>query len=224
MQFKPITLALKFIDAGDALGEVLFGLIMALTFTMGARLVMGEEGLNARELVVATLGCNIAWGLIDSVLYLLGTRLYRRQRARFIHAIKAAESEESALSILADEFPARDAPLALNSKDRAELLRQVLVLTRRTLPSATKITVDDLIGAFIVLVIVAATAIPAVIPFLLIDSEYLALRTSNLLLVALLYATGHAWASVAGSPPVAVGAAMTILGLGLVTIALILGG
>ncbi|KQV83343.1 hypothetical protein ASC90_20480 [Rhizobium sp. Root1220] len=64
MQGNIVAHALKFIDAGDALGEVLFGLIMALTFTVGARLVTGDEGLDARDLVLATLGCNVTARLL----------------------------------------------------------------------------------------------------------------------------------------------------------------
>jgi hypothetical protein len=44
------------IDPGDALGEVLFGLIMALTWTIGSRLVLEKKGLNVQELLVATIG------------------------------------------------------------------------------------------------------------------------------------------------------------------------
>ena len=35
-----------YLDPGEALGEVLFGLIMVLSFTVGARLLMVEEGFD----------------------------------------------------------------------------------------------------------------------------------------------------------------------------------
>jgi len=35
------------IDPGDALGEVLFGLIMALTFTVGSRVIFTEGALTS---------------------------------------------------------------------------------------------------------------------------------------------------------------------------------
>lgn len=100
----------------------------------------------------------------------------------------------------------------------------MLVLAKRAKPSNITLSMEDLIGALIVFMIVAMTAIPAVIPFLIIEDKYLALRVSNLLLIALLYATGDAWARLAGSRLLAVGMAMTILGLTLVTVALMLGG
>jgi VIT1/CCC1 family predicted Fe2+/Mn2+ transporter len=170
------------------------------------------------------LGCNVAWGIIDAVLFLLGIHVYRQNRSRIFNAITGASDDKTALAEMAQEFPLEDGPLALDPRDQDELYRYLLSLAKRAKPSATAISIDDLIGAVIVFLIVAATAIPAVIPFLLIDDKYLALRVSNLLLVGLLYAAGHSWARFAGSRPFAVGMAMTVLGLVLVTIALILGG
>ena len=41
------SLAKRLLDPGDSLGEVLFGLIMTLTFTLGAGLMIEEEGARA---------------------------------------------------------------------------------------------------------------------------------------------------------------------------------
>src|SRR5262249_14762860 len=62
----------RHLDPADTLGELIFGIIMVLTFTIGARLLGPEEPLDSRELLVAAIGCNIAWGIIDGFLYLLG--------------------------------------------------------------------------------------------------------------------------------------------------------
>ena len=53
----------RYLDAGERLGEVLFGLIMVLTFTLTAREVLGDEPESGRHLLIAALGCNIAWGI-----------------------------------------------------------------------------------------------------------------------------------------------------------------
>jgi hypothetical protein len=51
------------------MGEILFGLIMTLTFTLAAGIVIQEEGrAGAREMLIGILGCNLAWGIIDGVL------------------------------------------------------------------------------------------------------------------------------------------------------------
>jgi hypothetical protein len=59
----------RHLDPGWHMGEVLFGLIMTLTFTLAAGIVIQEEGREgAREMLIGILGCNLAWGIIDGVL------------------------------------------------------------------------------------------------------------------------------------------------------------
>lgn len=58
-------------DPIDRISEVLFGLIMVPTFTGSLRVAeAGRE--DTRTMLVGALGCNLAWGLIDGVLYLMG--------------------------------------------------------------------------------------------------------------------------------------------------------
>ena len=59
------------LDPIDRLSEVLFGLIMVLTFT-GSLSVVGAGREDVRTMLVGALGCNLAWGLIDAVFYLMG--------------------------------------------------------------------------------------------------------------------------------------------------------
>ena len=55
----------------ERISEVLFGLIMVLTFT--GSLSVAEAGRDdVRTMLIGALGCNLAWGIIDGVLYLMG--------------------------------------------------------------------------------------------------------------------------------------------------------
>ena len=55
---------------------------MTLTFTLGAGIIIDDEGREgARELLIALIGCDIAWGVIDGALYLVG-QLFDRGRLR----------------------------------------------------------------------------------------------------------------------------------------------
>jgi len=60
----------RVLDPVERLSEVLFGLIMVLSFTcsMSAATAGHEE---VRTVVIGAIGCNIAWGLVDAVMYLL---------------------------------------------------------------------------------------------------------------------------------------------------------
>ncbi|MDL2409206.1 VIT family protein [Rhizobium calliandrae] len=212
------------IDPGDALGEVLFGLIMALTLTVGSRLIFAKEGLNVRELIVATIGCNVAWGIIDAVLFVVGTVFYKSRRLRLFRQIKAAKGESEALAALAREFPIEDEPLSPKAADADALYRSLVALAKRADPVSVALSRGDLLVVAAVFLLVSATSLPAVIPFLLIGSANLALRASNLLLIALLFMTGYAWASFSDAKPLHAGVTMTCLGLVLVGIAVALGG
>ena len=64
----------------DRISEALFGLIMVLTFT--GSLSVAESGrAEVRDMLVGALGCNLAWGIIDAIMYLMGC-LAERARTR----------------------------------------------------------------------------------------------------------------------------------------------
>jgi len=66
------------LDPVERMSEILFGLIMVLTFT-GSLSVATAGHEEVRGLLIGAIGCNLAWGLIDAVMYLL-TILVERGR------------------------------------------------------------------------------------------------------------------------------------------------
>ena len=52
----------RYLDPDESLGELLFGLIMALTVTLGVRLLSTPEAMPPHQLAAALVGCNVAWG------------------------------------------------------------------------------------------------------------------------------------------------------------------
>ena len=56
----------------ERIAEVLFGLIMVLTFT-GSLSVAEADRAEIRTMLIGALGCNLAWGIIDAVLYVMGS-------------------------------------------------------------------------------------------------------------------------------------------------------
>src|SRR5438046_6858862 len=61
----------RLLEPIDRVSEILFGLIMVLTFT--GSLSIAEAGRDdVRTMLIGALGCNLAWGIIDGVLYLMG--------------------------------------------------------------------------------------------------------------------------------------------------------
>lgn len=60
------------LDPVDRVSEVIFGVLMAMTF-IGALNVAEAGREDVRKVLIAALGCNIAWGLADAVMYVVGT-------------------------------------------------------------------------------------------------------------------------------------------------------
>src|SRR6187401_3008488 len=84
----------RYLDPASSLGEVLFGLIMTLTFTLGAGLIIEDEGrAGARELLIAVIGCNVAWGIIDGALFLVGQLFDRGRLQRLGRSIRRARTQ-----------------------------------------------------------------------------------------------------------------------------------
>src|SRR5262245_19016483 len=72
MSDAPAAAARGVLKPNERISEVLFGLIMVLTFT--GSLSVAEAGReDVRTMLVGALGCNVAWGIIDGVLYLMGS-------------------------------------------------------------------------------------------------------------------------------------------------------
>ena len=58
----------RILDPIHRVQEVIFGVLMAMTF-IGAMNVATAGREEVRTVMVAALGCNVAWGLTDAVMY-----------------------------------------------------------------------------------------------------------------------------------------------------------
>jgi hypothetical protein len=214
----------RHLDPIDSLTEVLFGLIMVLTVTLGAGLIAGGEApLVGTELLAAAVGCNLAWGVIDAVFYVMGSLFARRETARLVRAIREAPDGDAALGLVRGAFQPRVGAHG-RAEDREALYRALQGVAARTETTGTGITAEDLRGGLAVFLLVAATAVPAAIPFLVIADPMLALRVSNMSLVALLFVVGFRWSRRSGGGGWRSGFVMMFLGLALTAIAIALGG
>ncbi len=213
----------RYLAPGDSLSEILFGLIMTLTFTLGAGIMVREDPNAVRELLIATVGCNIAWGLIDGLMYLAGQRFERGRRARLADTIRAEANEEKAARRVAGELDEL-LELVTEESDRASLYRKIVRSVREGEPPSTRLTRQDVYGGVESFFLVFLSSIPAALPFLFFDEAWFALRVSNTILIGLLFVVGYRWARYTNLPPLRVGVALTVSGVALVSIALALGG
>ncbi len=214
----------RFVDPATSLGEILFGLIMTLTFTLGAGIIIEDEGREgARQLLIAVIGCNIAWGIIDGALYLAGELFGRGRLRRIGRMIRQSPTRTRAESLVAEEL---DEVLAdvTSDAERAALYRRIVDNVHAKPPAPNPITKADVTGALMSGLLVIVTSVPAAIPFLLMDDARLALRLSNAILLVLLFATGYWWARYTLARPWIAGFSFLIGGVALVVAAIALGG
>ena len=214
----------RYLDPASTLGEILFGLIMTLTFTLSAGIIIQDEGREgARQLLIAVLGCNIAWGIIDAALYLVSELFDRGRLRRLGKVVRQTHDKSAARALVAEELD----PLlgnVLQPTESAALYARIADNVIASPQRHVKLTKDDWMGAFTSFWLVVITSAPAAIPFLLIDEPMRALRVSNAILLALLFVSGYLWARHTLSKPWLVGTIFLLCGLGLVFAAIALGG
>ena len=205
------------------MGEILFGLIMVLSVTLTAGLTVSEGKEGVRQLLVAALGCNIAWGIIDGIMYVMNCMAERSVRARLVREIQDASDPQSALAIIRNQVGPELESLA-GPDDREALYRAMLKHLTQSNTLRTTIEKSDLYGGLVCFWLVFVSCLPVAIPFLVFSSPIRALRVSNFLLIAILFVVGRKWAAYANTNRLVAGLAMVALGLALVGVAILLGG
>lgn len=210
----------RILEPIERLSEVLFGLIMVLTFT--GSLSVAEVGReDVRTMLIAALGCNVAWGIIDGVLYLLGALAERSKNLATLRAVRGAGSAADGHRRIADALPSAIA--AALGPEEFEGIRERL----RALPEPPRkahLTATDWKGALGVVLLVFFSTLPVALPFVFMHEPRPALRVSNAIAIALLFVAGRLYGRLTGRSPVWVGLAMVALGVALVGLTMALGG
>ncbi|MDX2170486.1 MAG: VIT family protein [Deltaproteobacteria bacterium] len=211
----------RHLDPASRLGEVLFGLIMALGFTGAARL--GYEAADNRTLFLAILGCNVAWAIVDGVMYALTELFERGRRTRLGREVRAAPSQAAALRLIDAELGDWMAPL-LSDAERAAIYHHVLGAARRSELPPARVRSADLLGAAAVALSIVVATLPILVPFLVVANDELAARLSNGIALLMLFLLGHWWGRTVGGRPWLAAVALTLLGMLMVAITIRLGG
>lgn len=173
------------LDPIDRLSEVGFGLLMALTFTGTMSVTLGEGGA-VRDVLLAALGCNLAWGIVDAMVYLLATYADRGRRRAAGDAIRAAPPAE-ARALLRAALP--DGMGEILSGDELDQMAAMMRAHPRAAPQR-ELTGEDLRAALAVFALVTLATLPPTLPFLLFDDLPVAMRVSNVAALVMLALIG----------------------------------
>lgn len=207
------------LDPVDRLSEIIFGLLMALSFTgtMSAA-VGGGEKVNA--VLIAAFGCNLAWGIVDGVMHVLTTAVERVKRRGFIETLRR-EPLPRAREVFYENLP--DNVRLVASQPELE----TLLLRVRALPAEARrrvVTGRDLQAAVAIFALVAISTLPPSIPFLLIERIDVAMRVSNAIALVMLFVIGAQLGRYMGRSPWPMAFAMAGIGGVLVVVTIALGG
>ncbi|OCO98969.1 MULTISPECIES: VIT1/CCC1 transporter family protein [unclassified Ensifer] len=207
------------LDPIDRLSEIIFGLLMALSFTGTMSTVTGGEG-GVNAVLAAAFGCNIAWGIVDGVMYMLTTVVERTRRRGFIDALRR-EPLERAREMFLENLP-DDVRRVSSPKETEALLLRVRALGSD--PRHRAITGRDFKAAFAIFLLVVTSTLPPSIPFLLTDDVALAMRASNGIALVMLFVIGARLGRYMGRSPWPMAFAMAAIGAVLVAVTIALGG
>ena len=114
----------RLLDPVQRISEILFGLIMAVTF-VGSISIATAGRDEVRTVLIAALGCNLAWGLVDAVMYLVSTLAERRRGLTLARRVIGTDPE-TARGIIARALPAHVAAITGPGEHEAMRLQDVL--------------------------------------------------------------------------------------------------
>jgi VIT family len=208
------------LDPIDRFSEIIFGLIMVLTFTGTVRVAEGGEQ-QIRDMLVAALGCNVAWGIVDGVMYVVTSVVDRARKIAVLRGIRSADPEGGRDIVLA-ALP--EALAAVTDAAEAERIA-ARVRALPEIPLRLGIHREDLLGAVSSCLLTVAATFPPTIPFLVFREDVRrALLVSNAVAVVCLFVAGWYLGKATGARPDALALAMVLVGAALVGTTIVLGG
>jgi hypothetical protein len=211
----------RVLDPLERTSEVLFGVIMVLTFTVSLRVARADK-TQVHEMLIGALGCNLAWGLIDALMYLMSCVSERGHNDAIVKQVHHTPRPEEANQIIAEALP----PVVVSVLPEGALdgMRQKLHQLPEPEPHP-RLASDDWLGALGVFLLVFSSTFPIVIPFLTFPHDIRrAARVSDAIAIAMLFIAGQAYGRYAGHRPWTWGLSMVAIGCLMVGLTIALGG
>lgn len=209
----------RLLDPVDRISEVLFGLIMAVTI-VGSLSIASAGQAEVRIVLIGALGCNVAWGLVDAVMYVVRIATERARLRTLAKRIRESGPDTGA-RLIAQELPDHLAPIVGVSE--IESMRARLLV--RPAGEAPLLGPRDFVEAAAVFAVVVVATFPVVAPFLFMDEVAKAMSASRLITLVMLCVAGAQLGRHAGyRRPWITGVAMATFGAILIVAVMALGG
>jgi len=204
------------LDPQDRISEVLFGLIMVLSFT-GSLSVAQAGREDVRAMLVGAFGCNVAWGIIDGVFFLMASLADKERNLKLLRTLRRATDSRMVAAALP---PAVAAVLDPATLDAIHTRMQALPEP----PKVARLDKKDALGAAAVFLLVFLSMFPLTLPFLLMKKPMIALRISNAIALLMLAVAGAAYGRLVRRSMWGFSIGMVVIGGCLVALVIALGG
>ncbi len=204
----------------ERISEILFGLIMALSFTCAIS-VTETDRIGVKEMLIGAIGCNIAWGVIDAFMYVINLLAQRGRDLSIFNFVRKTSEPEKAREYIAETLSPE--LVSLLKKDSLEQIR-LEIISASPGSMRPRIYWLDLKMALAIFLLVFLSTFPIAIPFAFINKVHLALRISNGIAILLLFLGGWLLARYGGYRKFRTGFYMALIGIGMVFLTISLGG
>jgi VIT1/CCC1 family predicted Fe2+/Mn2+ transporter len=197
-------------------------MVMTLTILLTARYYVDGVDDPAHVLLVTAIGCNLAWGIIDGLLYVMSD-LYDRAKKR--HALSVLRSSDPIdAQRLVRERIATGTGAHLTEDQSARVAKVICDAAMHASDPPRGITAQNVRETLASVVLNMAALVPVIVPFVFIDEWQRALDVALALLVMSMFVVGAGWGRAAGLRPWRAGLYLVGLGSVMVAVAVVLGG
>ncbi|MCP8465732.1 hypothetical protein NK553_17425 [Pseudomonas sp. ZM23] len=204
----------------DRVSEMTYGVIMTLTIISVISAASG--GAARQDLIVAALGCNLAWGLVDALMLMVRLRVERVHQHGRLRALRGVSSDADFRDGL-DEFLPPRLVAALQPEEVLRLRRRLLASNLGT-GEARGGGVEAWLAGLLIVLLVTGITLPMILPLWLVSDDLLALRLAQGIGVVMLFGLGWLLARWAGDSPWPGALGFTTLGVAMTGLCIALGG
>lgn len=212
----------QYLYPSERLSEILFGLVMVLTVTSVSSIGMREGDGSTHFLLLAALGTNTAWGIVDAAIYIITNVFERGRMSRMASEITDLKKRE-AIAQIEDELEGTVVSV-LDPKDKRKIATMVYNAVYLARPPPVRILREDVVGAFWVFLLVFVSVLPPALPFLLWSEVITATLASHTIAILMLFVVGFWYGSYIEADRLRFALGMTSLGLLIVIVTVLLGG
>lgn len=200
--------------------EVMFGVIMALSFTSAVS-VSHEGAAEIEHLLWAVICCNVAWGIIDGLTFLITSMISRSRKSVVYNSIRYAKTKEEGMALAKEQIQPLLSGIIPDDQVK-DIYDKIMKLPPP--PKHYLFNLTEVKGAVIIFLINFFSTLPVALPFLILSDAIQAKLISDIISVCILFYCGYALANYSGFRPWLGGLGMVLIALCFFILTLLLGG